>query len=98
MKNLEKNIITTISLPAAFYKGLERAAIDQDRSKNYLIRKAVENYLEDLFFTKRAEEVLAANEPTVSLEEAMEKYGLLDKYTSSKNAPNKSVKKSRKKS
>lgn len=88
----------TISLPAHFYKGLEQAALDQDRSKNYLVRKAIENYLEDLFFLKKAEEILAANEPTVSLEEVMEKYGLLDKYTSSKNVPNKSVKKSRKKS
>jgi predicted DNA-binding protein len=81
----------TISLPANFYKGLEQAALEQDRSKNYLIRKAVENYLEDLFFMKKAKEALASDEPIVSLEEVMDKYGLLEKYVA-----NKPKKKSRK--
>ncbi len=98
MKNLDTTKTLTISLPANFYRGLEKAASDQDRSKNYLVRKAIENYLEDLFFMKKAEEILAANEPTVSLEEVMEKYGLLEKYTSNKNVQNKPLKKSGKKS
>jgi predicted DNA-binding protein len=66
----------TISLPANFYRGLERAALEHDRSKNYLIKKAVENYLEDLYFSKKAEEVLARNEKTYTIEEIAKEYGL----------------------
>lgn len=72
----ELNKTLTISLPFKFYKGLEAAALEQDRSKNYLVKKAVENYLEDLYFSKKAEEVLARNEPTYTLEEIAKKYGL----------------------
>ncbi len=84
----------TISLPASFYRGLEKAALDHDRSKNYLIKKAVSNYLEDLYFAKKAEEVLARNEPTTTLEEIMRKYRLSEKY----DLPNKTSKTRRKKS
>ena len=76
--NTEQTKTLTISLPANFYRGLERIAAEQDRSKNYLIKKAVENYLEDLYFSKRAEEVLAKNEPTYTLEEIAKEYGLSD--------------------
>ena len=91
----------TISLPANFYRGLEQAALEHDRSKNYLIKKAVENYLEDLYFSKRAEEVLARNEPTYTLEEIAKEYGLsnnlqsISKKRSSKSRKATSTKNSR---
>ena len=94
MKRQKQTKTLTISLPENFYRGLEQAALDQDRSKNYLIKKAVENYLEDLFFSKRAEEILAENESNVSLEEVMEKYGLLEKYELSNKFREKSGEKS----
>jgi predicted DNA-binding protein len=78
MKATNSTKTFTIVLPIQFYQGLERAALDQDRSKNYLVKKAVENYLEDLYFSKKAEAVLAKNEPTYTLEEIAEKYGLSD--------------------
>jgi predicted DNA-binding protein len=84
----------TISLPANLYRGLEQLALDNDRSKNYLMKKAAENLLEDAYFSKRAEEILARNEPTVTLEELIEKYGLSEKY----GLPNKARKTRRKKS
>lgn len=90
----EQTKTLTISLPANFYRGLEQAASEYDRSKNYLIRKAVENYLEDLYFSKKAEEVLSKNEKTVTIEEVIEKYGLSKKY----GFPNKTSKVRRKKS
>jgi hypothetical protein len=40
-KETELSKTLTISLPAKSYKGLEQAAIENDRSKNYLIKKAV---------------------------------------------------------
>lgn len=76
----EQTKTLTISLPANFYRGLERVAAEQDRSKNYLIKKAVENYLEDLYFSKKAEEVLARNEPTYTLDEIAKEYGLSDNF------------------
>jgi predicted DNA-binding protein len=66
----------TISLPLNFYQSLENIALEQDRSKNYLIKKAVENYLEDLYFVKKAEEILARGENTYTLEEIEKEYGL----------------------
>ena len=79
MRNeIESTKTLTISLPANFYRGLERAALEHDRSKNYLIRKAVENYLEDIYFSKRADEILARNEPTYTLGEIAKEYGLSD--------------------
>ena len=41
-----KTITTTIRLPAALLQKLARAAERLDRSKNYLIVKAIEGYLE----------------------------------------------------
>ncbi len=84
----------TISLPIKFYNGLEKASVENDRSKNYLIKKAVENYLEDLYFYNKAIAVLERDEPVYSLEEIIEKYNLSRKYDLS----NKPVKILRKKS
>lgn len=80
----------TISLPLYFYQSLESIALEQDRSKNYLIKKAVENYLEDLHFTKKAEEILAKNESTYTLKEIAKEYGLSNK---TRGISKKSVKK-----
>lgn len=76
MKNKVKSKTLTISLPIKFYESLEKISQQNDRSKNYLIKKAVEKYLEDLYFYNRAMEVLERDEPSVSLEEIGEKYGL----------------------
>lgn len=38
----------TISLPSILYKGLELKAKKTDRSKNYLVRKALESFLEGM--------------------------------------------------
>lgn len=84
----------TISLPITFYEGLEKASLQNDRSKNYLIKKAVENYLEDLYFYNKAMAVIERDEPVYSLEEIIEKYNLSRKY----DLPNKPDKIRRKKS
>jgi predicted transcriptional regulator len=41
-----KTIITTIRIPAALLQRLTRAAKRLERSKNYLILKAIEAYLD----------------------------------------------------
>ena len=98
MKNFNTKTLT-ISIPSNFYAGLEKLALQQDRSKNYLIRKAIENYLEDLYFSKKAEEVLARNEPTITLDEIARKYDYLPNkiHPVSKKRPAKAGKKPAKK-
>ena len=46
MKKSQQTKTLTISLPIALYKTLEIKAQKNDRSKNYLVRKALEVHLE----------------------------------------------------
>jgi predicted DNA-binding protein len=72
----EPNKTISFSLPANLYRVLEKSALEQNHSKNYLLRKATEAYLEDLYFAKKAERILAKNEPTYTIEQITTKYGL----------------------
>lgn len=74
--NIMKAQTLTISLPVSSYDSLEKLAKESDRSKGYLIRKAVENYLEDVYLYKKAVAALEKNEPTYSLEDIAKEYGL----------------------
>ena len=61
---------------------LTKSAKYLDRPKGYVVRKALEAYLqelqEDIEDYNDAVEILAKNEPTISLEEIEKKYGLED--------------------
>jgi len=46
MKKSQQTKTLTISLPIALYKTLELKAQKNDRSKNYLVRKALEVHLD----------------------------------------------------
>ncbi|MBM3579160.1 MAG: hypothetical protein FJX34_00095 [Alphaproteobacteria bacterium] len=46
MRTVTKTL--TISLPLQLYKALERVAIEDDRSKNYLVKKAIESHLKSI--------------------------------------------------
>jgi len=77
MKTQLKSKTLTISLPTVQYDQLEVLAKKDERSKNYFIRKALDNYLEDVYFSKRAEEVLDNGiTTTYSLDEMRKKYDL----------------------
>jgi predicted DNA-binding protein len=77
MKLQSKSKTLTISLPAVQYDQLELLAKKDERSKNYFIRKALDNYLEDVYFSKRAEEILDSGiTKTYSLDEIRKKYDL----------------------
>ena len=77
MKTQLKSKTLTISLPAVQYDQLEVLAKKDERSKNYFIRKALDNYLEDVYFSKRVEEVLDNGiTKTYSLDEMRKKYDL----------------------
>lgn len=67
----------TISIPGEYYDKLEYMAKKDDRSKNYLIRKAIDNYLEDVYLSEKAEKVLKDGIcKTYSLEEIKVRHGL----------------------
>ena len=61
---------------------LNKALTEVERSKNFIILKAIQNYVlelqEDIEDYNDAIEVLARNEPTVSFEEIERKYDLED--------------------
>ncbi len=76
--------MTTITsrIPDDLYKSLSEIAIQSERPKGYIIRKAIQNYIaelqEDLQDYKDAVEILSRNEPVVSWEEVQRKNGWLD--------------------
>ena len=47
----------TISIPGEYYDKLEDMAKKDERSKSYFIRKAIDNYLEDIYLSEKAEKV-----------------------------------------
>jgi predicted transcriptional regulator len=63
-------------------KALTEVAKSTERSKSFIISKAIQNYVlelqEDIEDYKDAMEILAQNNPTYTLEEIEKKYGLED--------------------
>ena len=76
--------MTTISAQVSdeLYKSLNDVAKQLHRSSSYIIREAITSYIEemkeDIEDYNDAVEILARNEPTISLEEIERKYGLED--------------------
>lgn len=56
-----KTKILTISLSEELYLALENAALEQDRSKNYIVGKAIQYFLEDFYNLKKTEKILSKN-------------------------------------
>ncbi len=72
-----KSKTLTISLPIECYNQLESLAKKDERSKNYFIKKALDNYLEDIYFSKRAEKILDdGTTKTYTLDQIRKKYDL----------------------
>jgi len=69
----------TFKIPEELLKDLEKAAQETERSKSYLIRKAIASYLEDLLNYRDAMKVLRQNNPTFSLEEVERECSLIPK-------------------
>ncbi len=63
-------------------KALTEVAKSKERSKSFIISKAIQNYVlelqEDIEDYKDATEILAQNNPTYTLEEIEKKYALED--------------------
>lgn len=77
LKKIEKSKTFTISLPISSYNKLEEMAVKDERSKNYFVKKALDNYLEDIYFSNRAEEILSKGiGKTSTLKEIKEENGL----------------------
>ncbi len=68
----------SFKLPKELNQWLEAIASKEERSKSFLVRKALEQYLEDAEDYRDALEVLARKEPTIPLDEIERKYGLDD--------------------
>ncbi len=58
MKKSQQTKTLTISLPIALYKTLEIKAQKNDRSKNYLVRKALEVHLDNASAEKIAKKIV----------------------------------------
>ena len=65
-----------VRLEPEMEKRLERLAKKTGRSKSFYAREAIREYVEDNEDYLLAVEVSRLNEPTISLEELAEKYGL----------------------
>lgn len=76
-KNTSTTKTFTISLSSDRYKQLEDMAKKNERSKNYFIKKALDNYLEDIYFSEKAEKIIEKGlGKTYTLAEIKKKYGL----------------------
>jgi predicted transcriptional regulator len=73
----------TARIPDALNEALSSVAKTMERSKNFIIIKAIENYVlelqEDIEDYNDAVEILAQNNPSVSLEDVIRNLGLEDK-------------------
>ena len=74
--------IITARIPDSLDEALSSVAKTMERSKSFIVLKAIENYVmelqEDIEDYNDAVEILARNEPTVSLEEVMKNLGFED--------------------
>jgi len=81
IKDIIMSIITA-RIPDTLDKALTEVAKSMERSKNFIVLKAIQNYVlelqEDIEDYNDAIEILNKNEPTVSLEEIERKYELED--------------------
>lgn len=72
----------TVKLPIKLAKFLEHIAEEEERSKSYYIRKAIERYMEDIADIRAAKKALAEHKKTggktYTLEEVMDELGLHD--------------------
>ena len=68
----------TAKIPASLHRQLEKFARKEDRKKSYMIRQAIEEYIEDKKDYEDAMKRIAEDrkEERLSLEEVMRKYGL----------------------
>lgn len=71
--------IITARIPDTLDKALTEVAKSMERSKSFIVLKAIQNYVlelqEDIEDYNDAMEVLARNEPTYALEEVMKDLG-----------------------
>ena len=68
----------TAKIPDNLNKMLSGLAKELERPKGYIIRKAIENYLEEKADILLALSRIEKNEDTITLDELKEKYGLED--------------------
>lgn len=68
--------IVTTRISEAVDNKLEVLAKETDRNKSYLIRKAIESYIQEIDDIKDAINILDSNEETISLEDIQKKHGL----------------------
>jgi RHH-type rel operon transcriptional repressor/antitoxin RelB len=67
-----------VRLPEGLEKQLEHLAAETGRSKSFYVKKALEQYLEDMYDTLLAVDSLAKSKKTYTLEQARKKLGLED--------------------
>jgi predicted DNA-binding protein len=72
MKSLDTKILT-ISIPSKFYQALETLAAEEDRSKNYLVRKSIENYLRSTPTFKNSSELFVKTKQVRSVKKSNKK-------------------------
>jgi len=74
--------VVTARIPDALDKDLTEVAKSMERSKNFIILKAIQNYVlelqEDIEDYNDAIEALKDNSPTISWEEVQRNCGLLE--------------------
>ncbi|NQV77261.1 MAG: hypothetical protein HQ490_02775 [Lutibacter sp.] len=74
--------VVTARIPDALDKDLTEVAKSMERSKNFIILKAIQNYVlelqEDIEDYNDAMEALKDNSPTISWEEVQRNCGLLE--------------------
>lgn len=71
-----------VRVPEEIEKRLETLAKSTGRTKTYYVRKAIEEYLDDLeeiyLVEKVREDIRSGKEKTIPLEEVVKQYGLED--------------------
>jgi RHH-type rel operon transcriptional repressor/antitoxin RelB len=71
-----------IRLPEAIEKRLDALAKETGRTKSFYVREAILEHLDDLediyIAEKRLADIRAGRSTTVSLEEVMKRYGMVD--------------------
>jgi RHH-type transcriptional regulator, rel operon repressor / antitoxin RelB len=65
----------SIRLPQELEEKLEKVSKSEDRSKSWIIRKALERYLEDLIDYREAMQVLNSSSPIYTNEQATKRLG-----------------------
>lgn len=66
----------TTRIPDSVYKKLRAISDEFDRTKGYLVRKAVESYIDDIEDEDVAVQRIQAREKRITLEDIQKKYDL----------------------